>query len=656
MEIVNIGILAHVDAGKTTLTERILFETGVIRSVGSVDKGTTQTDTMALERARGITIKSAVVSFQLNDLKVNLIDTPGHSDFIAEVERSLSVLDGVVLVISAVEGVQPQTRRLARAIRAVNLPLIIFVNKIDRIGARGDDLLEDIRAKLNLRVVPMSAASGQGDRSATVHVRDRESVEWRDAVIDLLAEQDERVIEEFERTGGVLGTSFLSERLRAQVASGDVTPVYFGSAVTGAGVPELLVGIEEWLPRARRASDAPAIGTVFKIARRDSGEKLVYVRLFDGNLAVRQRVLLRRLDQLGELLEIEERITGVDGFSLGSAKTVDEVRAGEIAALHGLRSARIGDRIGSDGADVGEVERVFPTPALESVVRPVDPGQITQLREALEQLAEQDPLITLRQRNDSGEISVRLFGEVQKEVLTDTLEHEYGVGVHFGPSRTICIERPTGVGEAVEIIFEEPNPFYATIGFRVEPAAQRSGIRYVRELGSLPLAFYRAVEEMVYETLAQGLSGWEVTDCLVTLTHAGFSSVLSTGTDFRKLTPLVLMQALERAGTETCEPIERLEIEIPEDTFGAVCGVLVNARAAIRNAFLSGDSYRIVCEIPTVELRGVEQQLPGLTRGDGSWESSFTGYIPVTGDPPLRARVGPNPLNRAHYLADVARM
>ncbi len=656
MEIVNIGILAHVDAGKTTLTERILFETGVIRSIGSVDKGTTQTDTMELERARGITIKSAVVSFQLNDLKVNLIDTPGHSDFIAEVERSLGVLDGVVLVVSAVEGVQPQTRRLARAIRAARLPLIIFVNKIDRLGARGDALLEDIRAKLNLRIVQMTAASGLGERTADIHARDRESVEWRDPLIDLLAEQDEQVIEEFERTGGVLGTSFLTERLRAQVASGDLTPVFFGAAITGAGVHELLGGIEEWLPRASRSSDAPASGTVFKIARRDSGEKLVYVRLFDGSLSVRQRVLLRRRDQFGDLREIEERITGVEGFTSGSIKTVDDVRAGEIAALHGLRSARIGDRIGADGGDVGEVERVFPTPALESVVRPIDPGQITKLREALEQLAEQDPLITLRQRNESGEISVRLFGEVQKEVLTETLAHEYGVGVHFGPSRTICIERPIGVGDAVDIIFEEPNPFYATIGFRIEPAGQRSGVRYVRELGSLPLAFYRAIEETLYETLAQGLSGWEVTDCLITLTHAGFNSILSTGTDFRKLTPLVLMQALERAGTETCEPIDQLEIEIPEDTFGAVCGVLVNARATIRNAFQHGDSYRIVCEIPTVELRGVEQQLPGLTRGDGSWESSFAGYVPVTGEPPIRARVGPNPLNRAYYLAEIARM
>src|SRR4029079_8745463 len=196
MAIINLGILAHVDAGKTTLTERILFETGVIASVGSVDKGTTQTDTLELERARGITIKSAVVSFQVGRFKVNLIDTPGHSDFIAEVERSLRVLDAVVLVISAVEGVQPQTRRLTRAIRDARLPPLIFVNKVDRLGARGDELLEEIHDKLNLRALPMSVVTGAGDRSASVVPRDRVSPTWRGPVIDLLAETSERVIEE----------------------------------------------------------------------------------------------------------------------------------------------------------------------------------------------------------------------------------------------------------------------------------------------------------------------------------------------------------------------------------------------------------------------------------------------------------------------------
>jgi len=654
MAIVNIGILAHVDAGKTSLTERILFETGVIRSVGSVDKGTTQTDTLELERARGITIKSAVVSFALNALKVNLIDTPGHSDFVAEVERSLRVLDGVVLVVSSVEGVQPQTRRLARAIRAAHLPLLIFVNKIDRLGARGDALLEELRHKLGLRVVAMTAATGAGDRAAKVVTRDRESPSWREPVVDLLAETDEGVIEAFDRAGGDLSIAFLEATLRAQVAAGTVVPVFFGSAITGAGVPELLAGIAEWLPPAVETRDAPAAGTVFKIARRASGEKLVYLRLFAGRLAVRQRVALCR-GAFGQTEQVEERVTGIDRFVSGAAVAVEAAYAGEIAGLHGLRAARIGDRLGGDDAGAGEIGGVFPAPALESVVRPVAPGQVTRLRAALEQLAEQDPLISLRQRNDDGEISVRLYGEVQKEVLTETLTRDYGVDAWFGPSRTICVERPVGVGEHVETIFEGGNPYYATVGFRVEPGESRTGIRYVRELGSLPLAFYRAVEETVYETLGQGLRGWEVTDCTVTLTHAGFNSILSTAGDFRKLTPLVLLQALQAAGTEVCEPVEELEVELPEDTFGAVCGALVNARATIRNAFRDGPSYRIVCEIPTAELRGVEQQLPGLTRGDGSWGSSFAGHVPVSGDPPVRARVGPNPLNRAQYLADVAR-
>ncbi|MGH2616793.1 MAG: GTP-binding protein, partial [Thermomicrobiales bacterium] len=613
------------------------------------------TDTMELERARGITITSAVVSFQLNELTVNLIDTPGHPDFIAEVERSLRVLDGVVLVVSAVEGVQAQTRRLARAVRAAGLPLLIFVNKIDRLGARGETLLEEICRKLKLRVVAMNAATGIGARTAAVAPCNRDDPAWREAAIDLLAETDARVIEEFDRTGGDPSTAFLETALLAQIATGAIVPVFFGSAMTGVGVPELLAGVADWLPAAKEANDAPVEGTVFKIARRPSGEKVVYARLFNGSLAVRQRVVIRRQDAFGEMEQVEERLTGIDRFTQGTATPVQAARAGEIVGLHGLRSARIGDRIGAEATNAWEIAPAFPAPALESVVRPIDPGQMTRMRAALEQLAEQDPLISLRQRNDEGEVSLRLYGEVQKEVVSETLARNYGVGVTFGPTRTICIERPVGTGEHAEIIFTDGNPFYATVGFRIEPAAPGSGLRYVRELGALPHAFYRAVEETTHETFAQGLCGWEVTDCLVTLTHAGYSSVLSTAGDFRKLTPLVLMQALRRAGTVVCEPVETLDLDIPEDTFGAVCGALLNARATIRNAFRDGSSQRIICEVPTAELRAVEQQLPGLTRGEGGWESRVAGYVPVTGDAPTRARVGPNPLNRAHYLAEVAR-
>src|SRR5215211_4349438 len=475
MAIVNIGILAHVDAGKTSLTERILFETGVIRAVGSVDKGTTQTDTLELERARGITIKSAVVSFQLGDLKVNLIDTPGHADFVAEVERSLRVLDGVVLVVSAVEGVQSQTRRLVKAIRAAGLPTLVFVNKIDRNGARGEPLLDDLRRKLGLRVVPITLPTALGDRSAGITPCGRSDPAWREAVIDLLAEGNDRVIEEFERTGGEIGIGFIEEELRAQVAAREIVPVFFGSAITGAGVTELLAGVAEWLPPAMESSDAPVDGTIFKIARRPSGEKIVYARLFAGSLAMRQRVTIARRDQFDDSERSEERVTAIDRFASGATVSTDAAGAGEIVCLHGLKAARIGDRIG-ECVGGRELDRVFPMPALESVVRPADPARITRLRGALEQLAEQDPLISLRQRDDSGEISIRLYGEVQKEVVAETLVRDYGIEAWFGRSRTICIERPVGAGAHVEIMSEAGNPFYATIGFRIEPGDPRSGI------------------------------------------------------------------------------------------------------------------------------------------------------------------------------------
>ena len=435
---------------------------------------------------------------------------------------------------------------------------------------------------------------------------------------------------------------------------GEIVPVFFGSAITGVGVPELLAGIEEWLPAAEEATDAPTTGTVFKIARRASGEKLVYVRLFAGSLAVRQRVVLRRRDAFGEMEQIEERITGIDRFAAGAAAPA-EWRAPGKSPPAWLRAARIGDRIGAEQTGSREIARAFPAPALESVVRPVEPGQITRLRAALDQLAEQDPLISLRQRNEEGEISVRLYGEVQKEVVMETLAREYGVAVTFGPSQTICIERPVGTGEHAEIIFEDENPFYATVGFRVEPAAARERHSLCARTGRIAarvLPRHRGDGVRDVHAGIVGLGG----DRLHRHAHpCGIQLVLSTAGDFRKLTPLVLMQALLGAGTEVCEPIEALDLEIPEDTFGAVSGALVNARATIRNAFREGASYRIICEIPTAELRAVEQQLPALTRGEGSWVSRFAGYVPVTGDPPTRARIGPKPLNRAHYLADIAR-
>ena len=283
----NLGILAHVDAGKTTLTERLLYRAGVIDEVGSVDAGTTQTDSTELEQQRGITIKSAVASFALLDVHVNLIDTPGHPDFIAEVERVLSVLDGVVLVISAVEGVQPQTRILMRALQRLRIPTLIFVNKIDRPGASDELVVQAISERLKLPIVPMGISRDLGTRAASFTPAGADDAEFRARLAEVLAEQDEGILAAYVAGDSGIPYERLRDELVAQTKRALVHPVFFGSARTGAGVEPLMAGIAELLPACEGDPDGPLSGTVFKIERGPSGEKLAYVRMFSGTIRTR---------------------------------------------------------------------------------------------------------------------------------------------------------------------------------------------------------------------------------------------------------------------------------------------------------------------------------------------------------------------------------
>ncbi len=326
--ILNLGILAHVDAGKTTLTERLLYCAGVIDAPGSVDEGTTQTDTLALERQRGITIKSAVVSFTVGDTTINLIDTPGHPDFVAEVERALSVLDGVVLVVSAVEGVQPQTRILWRALQRLRVPTLFFVNKIDRRGAGYDRLLADIAGRLTPAIIPMSSVSGLGTREAAVIPDDGAAPVARARLAELLAEHDDAVLGAYLDGQAAMPRDWLRDKLAGQVRDTLVHPVYFGSAITGAGVEVLLHELGGLLPAAEQDASGPVSGRVFKVGRGPAGDKIAYVRLFSGTIATRDRVRFGR-DRHG-------KVTAISVFADGAAVRRDEVTAGQIAMVSGL--------------------------------------------------------------------------------------------------------------------------------------------------------------------------------------------------------------------------------------------------------------------------------------------------------------------------------
>jgi ribosomal protection tetracycline resistance protein len=641
----NLGILAHVDAGKTTLTERLLYLAGVIDEVGSVDAGTTQTDTLELERRRGITIKSAVASFAVGEVHVNLIDTPGHPDFIAEVERVLSVLDGAVLVLSAVEGVQSQTRILMRALRRLRIPTLIFVNKIDRAGADAERVLQAIAERLTASVVAMGAVREPGVRSAAFVPHDAREAAFRARLAEVLAEHDEGILAAFVEDEGGIPERRLREQLAAQTSRAVLHPVFFGSAITGAGVEPLLAGIAELLPSAEGDPDGPVSGTVFKIERDPDGRRIAFVRMVSGTIRVRDVVRFGR--------DREGKVTALSVFEHGPAVQRPSVSAGGVARMSGLAEIQVGDRIGETGTDGAHQ---FPPPTLETVVAPASPGDGARLRDALAQLAEQDPLIDVRRDRSAGVLSVSLYGEVQKEVIEATLADDYGLEVTFHETTPIYVERLTGPGEAAEILGAESNPYRATIGLHVDPAPAGSGVdfRQLARATTIPLHIYKTAgsfeESMgryVRTALREGLFGWQVTDCVVTMTECAYSvadgppsrrGAESTAADFRKLTPLVLRRALEDAGTVVCEPIVRARLEFPADAIGAVLPALARLSAAADTPSLQGSLAVVEAVVPVARVQELQRRLPGLTHGEGVLESSFDGYEPVSGEPPVRRR------------------
>ncbi|TDW15712.1 elongation factor G [Kribbella kalugense] len=628
------GIVAHVDAGKTSLTERLLYAAGVIDRIGRVDDGNTQTDSMDLERKRGITIRSAVVSFELGDLTVNLIDTPGHSDFIAEVERALSVLDGAVLVISAVEGVQPQTRLLMRTLNRLRIPTLLFVNKIDRVGARYDDLLADVRRLLTPSAVPMGTVDDLGLRSARFVPLPLKN----QALGELLAERNDDFLERYLEDVDVDP----ADELRRQVASARVHPVYFGSAMTGSGLPELIDGIQSWLPRATGSAEDPLRARVFKVERGQAGQKIASARIISGSLAPRESVDVYPVHGTS----YQARPTAVELFERGGRRVVERAAAGQIVALRGLKEIQIGDQLGVRAKDLGSL---FARPTLETVVSARDRVKLFQ---ALTQLAEQDPLIRVRKADD---ITVSLYGEVQKEVIASLLATEYGVEVTFSETTPIHVERLDGSGEAIREITAPENLWAAGVGFRVSPVAEGIEYNLEVELGGLPRAFHTAIEETVRLTLHQGLFGWEIPNLRVDLTHTAYYSPVTVASDFRRLVPLILMQAIAEAGTTVLEPVNHFELDVPADTISRILAHVAEHRGVVSQTTLTESQAHLEGTIPAATTHGFELFLPTLARGEALLATAFHNYQPVPGPPPTRSRTDGNPLNEKQYVLNLNR-
>jgi ribosomal protection tetracycline resistance protein len=647
----NLGILAHVDAGKTSLTERLLFEAGAISELGSVDAGTTRTDSMDIERRRGITVRMNVASFAVGEVQVNLIDTPGHSDFIAEVERSLAVLDAAVLVVSAVEGVQPQTVVLWRVLRRLAVPAAVFINKIDRRRADPVRVRAEIDRRLaagsGARLLPLTDVLAAGSPSAATKL-----VSLTDpAVTDVLTSGDDRLLR--AALGGPGITEVMALRsARAQVRRCAVVPVAAGSALTGAGVPDLMATLPRILPWARPATRALS-GVIYKVEHGAHGT-LAHCRLFGGELRVRDRAVPAGA-RPGVITSLERSTP--HGWARASV-----TRAGDVVRIRGIGSARTGGWVGE--AIPGRVTRQFPAPALESVVEPANPAKRGRLFAALKELAEADPLINLRVDEERGEIAVSLYGEVQKEVIADLLGEQFGVAATFRPTTIVHIERIIGTGTSSALMSEKTTPYLATLGLRVEPAPVGSGLICDLEVerGSMPPAFFAATWEGVRGGLAQGLSGWSIPDARVVLTHTGYyprqsamhqkfnKNISSVGADFRNLAPVLIHEALRQARTVVCEPVETFHLEIPASTLPAATVTVARLSGLITGTTPAADALALTGTLPARSVQPLLAQLPELTSGEGVFTSELTHYTPAPGSSPVRPRSGPDPLDREEWF------
>jgi ribosomal protection tetracycline resistance protein len=434
--------------------------------------------------------------------------------------------------------------------------------------------------------------------------------------------------------------------------------------LTGVGVAELLHAIPKLLPSAEGITTGPASGTVFKIERGPNREKLAFVRMFSGTLRTRDRLRLRA-DTAAT-----ETVTAVEVFERGTTKRRPATHAGEIAKLHGLSTARIGDTFGPTAHTVEQ--HTFAPPTLETAIVPRHSSEKRAVFEALSDLAEQDPLINLRQDDTRHELFLSLYGEVQKEIVAQTLEGDYGLDIEFRPTTPVCIERPNRAGSAIELLppgRSPAHPFLATVGLTISPLPPGSGVTFELDVSikSIPIhvfdsvdAFREVMQRTVHDTLHQGIHGWEVTDCRVTMTDCDYQAPPrkwpgTTLSDYRLLTPLVLMAALKQAGTTVLEPVLEFHLEFPAEDIGPIMSVLNELEAQPGSPKTHNSTSVLEGVIRVARLHQLQSRLAELTRGEGVLEAALAGYRPVQGVPPSRPRTDRNPLDRTDYLRRVNR-
>ena len=634
MKIINIGILAHVDAGKTTLTESLLYTSGAVPELGSVDKGTTRTDTMLLERQRGITIQTAVTSFGWKNYKINIVDTPGHMDFLAEVYRSLAVLDGAILVVSAKDGVQAQTRVLFHALQKMKIPTIIFVNKIDQEGIDLQSVYQNIREKLSDDVMVMQDVSLTPEVSLT----DIEDIEKWDSII---AGNDE-LLEKYI-AGEPLKIQDLQREKCRRMQNGSLFPIYHGSAKNNIGTEKLIEVIAETFTSGADNDQSELCGSVFKIEYTDQKKRLVYLRLYSGTLHLRDTILLPQNQKL--------KITEMRIPSNGEIIPADTACCGEIVILTN-DTLKLNDTLGNVELLPRKAWEKNPIPLLRTTVEPQNQEQRDLLLNALTEIADTDPLLHYYVDTITHEIIISFLGKVQLEVVCSLLVERYHVNINVKEPTVIYLERPLKTASYTIHIEVPPNPFWASIGLTVTPLPAGCGTRFKSKvsLGYLNQSFQNAVMEGVRYGMEQGLYGWEVTDCEICFDYGVYYSPVSTPADFRSLAPIVLEQALKRAGTQLLEPYLSFTLFAPQEYISRAYNDAPKYCAVIESTLLKNDEVIFTGEIPARCIGEYRNDLNFYTNGRSVCLTELKGYQEISGEPVLQPRRPNSRLDKVRHM------
>ena len=617
----NIAFTAHVDAGKTTLTERILFDCGAIRSMGSVDSGTARTDTMTVERERGISVRSVLTSFNYKDEKINLIDTPGHADFASQTERAFLAADGIVVLISAVDGIQSGTELLIDAAEKASLPVIFFINKCDRDIADP----EAVFAQLKLRGFPVF-------RYGNI-----------DEMVEIAAEYDDEIFEVYA-DGKAPDENDVLSCLALQTKSCRAFPVVFGSAQKGQGISELLDSVITFLPEPNSLESKPLGGVVFSVEHDKNFGRGSFLRVFSGKLAVRDIVNMN-----GK----EYKISMIKQNFDGKLKDVNEIVSGDVGLVYGFTDVKTGYTFGEVDSFENRLSKgILRTPLLSVAVSAPENISSAKLKECFEIMEAEDPELSISWEPISQTLNIKVYGTVETEVLGPIFEERFGFAVEFGEPKVIYKETPTSESVGFDA-YTMPKPCWAVLKFIIKPLPAGSGIRYICSVSPEKIGYrYRKqVEASIVPSLAQGLYGWEVTDIEVELVDGEDHPIHTHPLDFTVATPLALMDGLSRCGTVLLEPILSIRFSVDSSLVGRIMSDILKMRGQCKDQCVIGVNTVITAEVPLAELGTYPVEFASFTHGKGVMTSKFSHYAKCPqGFVCQTPRRGVDPRDRSKYI------